>query len=136
MARKSTKVKVKRSVKKNTKTKSKSNNKTKTKSNNKTKSKSNNKTKSKTKSNNKTKSKSNNKTKAKSNKNTKKSCYKLSNPYHDVLIDNYINNKNKMSNSDKKKLCKIIDDAINKGKDCLQEADITINKHKLKKFNC
>ena len=106
MARKITKVKVKRSVKKNTKTKT----------------------------NNKTKTKSNNKTKTKSNKNTKKSCYKLSNPYHDILIDNYLNDRNKMSNSDKKKLCKIIEDAINKGKDCLQEADITINKHNLNKF--
>ena len=76
------------------------------------------------------------KAKAKSNKNTKKSCYKLSNPYHDVLIDNYINNKNKMSNSDKKKLCNIIEDAINEGKNCLQEINDITAKHSLDKFNC
>ena len=76
------------------------------------------------------------KTKIRSNKKPKKSCYKLSNPYHDVLIYNYLNNKSKMSNSDKKKLCKIIKAAINDGKKCLQEINNTTAKHSLNKFNC
>ena len=104
------KIKEKKSVKRNSKSKKKQN------FNNKSKTKYN-------------KSKSKNKTKSK-----KKSCYKLSNPYHDVLIYNYFNNKSKVSNSDKKKLCKLIKLAKDKNKTCLQEADITTIQHDLNKF--
>ena len=41
-----------------------------------------------------------------------------------------------MSNSDKKKLCKIIKIAINNGKKCLQEINNITAKHSLNKFNC
>jgi hypothetical protein len=53
---------------------------------------------------------------------SKKNCYRLKNPWHDVLIYN-LKNGEKVSQSQKKSMRSIIKEQKEKGKNCFKAAD-------------
>ena len=55
-------------------------------------------------------------------KSKKKNCYRLKNPYHDVLAEQVIRGE-KVSGRQKKAMRKIVNDQKKKGKNCLKAAD-------------
>lgn len=66
---------------------------------------------------------------------SKKKCHKVQNPWHDILMNSLLRTNRKQSKNQINIWCKIIKNAENDGRKCVQEYDNPKKKHKLSKWN-